>query len=99
MVVFAVHRRVHHSNANRYHQCKPKCYLHLMNHNISVLVFSAKPFEAPCTSTCLCVPKMCSIFGGHDYNAPGPDPKACSPRKSTINESPPSIDSHSAVIN
>uniref|UniRef100_W8BAH2 Uncharacterized protein n=1 Tax=Ceratitis capitata TaxID=7213 RepID=W8BAH2_CERCA len=40
-----------------------------------------KPFEAPCTSTCLCGPKMCSIFGGHDYNAPGPDPKACSPRK------------------
>ncbi|XP_011190706.1 uncharacterized protein LOC105217414 [Zeugodacus cucurbitae] len=41
-----------------------------------------KPYEAPCTSTCLCTPKMCSIFGGHDYNAPGPDPKACSPRKS-----------------
>ncbi|XP_053957017.1 uncharacterized protein LOC128862433 [Anastrepha ludens] len=40
-----------------------------------------KSYEAPCTSTCLCGPKMCSIFGEHDLNAPGPDPKACSPRK------------------
>ncbi|XP_017480582.1 PREDICTED: uncharacterized protein LOC108369882 [Rhagoletis zephyria] len=49
----------------------------------------AKFYEAPCTSTCLCMPRMCSIFGGHDLNAPGPDPKACSPRKSSRSSTNP----------